>query len=89
MGINEALSNEFKKHTGKTVTIYTASGGDSGKGFTGILINANNHFIRLIKEIPCSSPDYGSSKCNCCKRFKQRITIIIPINRIAAFVYIT
>lgn len=41
MDLNEALSNEFKEHIGKTVTVYTTSGGNSGRGYTGMLINVN------------------------------------------------
>ena len=39
------------KYRGQTVTIFTTSGGDSGRGFTGVLSSVNYSFIRLITQI--------------------------------------
>jgi len=33
---------------GETVTIYTTSGGQSGSGFTGVLIGVNPSFVTLV-----------------------------------------
>lgn len=41
---------------GQTVTIFTESGGLSGSGFTGILIAANDCFVKLIAKIG-AAPD--------------------------------
>jgi len=55
---------------GETVTIYTTSGGQSGCGFTGVLIIVNPCFIRLITRFgPAPSCALGSSclGCNNCR----------------------
>ncbi|PKM96237.1 MAG: hypothetical protein CVU84_00545 [Firmicutes bacterium HGW-Firmicutes-1] len=44
------------RYIGQTVTIFTASGGLSGHGFTGILIAANDCFVKLISRIG-AAPD--------------------------------
>lgn len=51
------------RHIGQTVTIFTTSGGESGEGFTGVLISVNCHFVRLISQIG-SAP--GCALGNCC-----------------------
>lgn len=40
--------NELCRYIGETVTIFTASGGASGCGFTGVLIDVNPCFVRLM-----------------------------------------
>ena len=48
---------------GETVTIYTTSGGQSGYGFTGVVIAVNQCFVRLITHIgPAPACALGS----CC-----------------------
>jgi hypothetical protein len=39
---------QLQDHVGETVTIYTTSGGLSGRGFTGVLLLVNNCFVRII-----------------------------------------
>jgi hypothetical protein len=51
------------RHIGQTVTIFTTSGGESGEGFTGVLISVNCRFVRLISQIG-SAP--GCALGNCC-----------------------
>ncbi len=93
MELSVALCNEIKKHLGETVTVYTTSGGSSGSGYTGVLIQINCFFIKIIKHTgprPCNSPKYGSKRCYMCKRFGVKYTVttsIIPIDKIAAFVF--
>ncbi len=36
------------RYIGQTVTVFTTSGGASGCGFTGVLMSANECFIRLL-----------------------------------------
>jgi len=49
--------------TGETVTIYTTSGGDSGAGFTGVILAVNQCFVRLVTHIgPAPACALGS----CC-----------------------
>lgn len=49
--------------TGETVTIYTTSGGESGAGFTGVILAVNPCFVRLVTHIgPAPACALGS----CC-----------------------
>lgn len=50
-------------HIGQTVTIFTTSGGQSGRGFTGVLAAVYPTFVRLVTQIG-SAP--GCALGNCC-----------------------
>ena len=41
------FKNHIKEYIGETVTVFTSSGGPSGCGFTGLLMEVNCDFIRL------------------------------------------
>jgi hypothetical protein len=82
-------------NTGKIITVFTASGGCSGRGFTGLLVEANCRFIKLITRLP-SAPrhpfgmnnfnDSGwGGSCDCGSRYGT--AIIIPIRHIVSFVF--
>ena len=43
----ESLCNNI----GKTVTIFTTSGGVSGSGFTGVLLSADREVVRLLCDV--------------------------------------
>jgi len=63
---NKFEENKFalhmSKYLGTTVTVFVSSGGISGAGFTGILIDANSIYIRLIMHIgPAPSCSPGNS----------------------------
>ncbi|MFL0246466.1 hypothetical protein [Candidatus Clostridium stratigraminis] len=58
-----SLAAHLARHIGQTVTIFTTSGGDSGEGFTGVLISVDKCFVRLISAIG-SAP--GCALGNCC-----------------------
>lgn len=51
---------------GTTVTIFTSSGGQSGSGFTGVLLSVNEVFVRLISRI---GPSPGCALGNTCTGF--------------------
>ncbi|NLN03695.1 MAG: hypothetical protein GX166_02575 [Clostridiaceae bacterium] len=91
--LHEALCQEFNEHIGRTVTVYTTSGGCSGVGYTGLLTHVNCCFIRLVKylePVVCPYFDFRKKKCHACKRYKLRgVTTIIPMDKIAAFVHST
>jgi hypothetical protein len=55
---------------GETVTIYTTSGGESGRGFTGVLIGiSGDPVVRLLSDIgPAPACALGS----CCDKGKSR-----------------
>lgn len=51
---------------GETVTIFTSSGGQSGAGFTGVVLAVNPCFVRLITRI---GPPPGCALGNACTGF--------------------
>jgi len=55
-------------YIGQTVTVFTTSGGESGRGFTGVLAMVNPSFIRLITQI---GPAPGCALGNCCDRERR------------------
>lgn len=57
----------LSNYIGETVTIFTNSGGQSGAGFTGVILSVNNVFVRLITRI---GPPPGCSLGNACTGFK-------------------
>ena len=71
-GFNNGFSNEsFIRHIsrfiGETVTIFTASGGVSGCGFTGVILAVNCDFVRLVTEqgsAPASPIDPPYDECD-------------------------
>lgn len=90
-------------YIGETVTIFTTSGGCSGKGFTGVVIFADHCFVRLVTRI---GPPPGCALGNaCCPGFNRRWSgygggygdgygyntvgsvVDIPVDTIAAFVH--
>ena len=54
------------RYIGETVTIFTSSGGQSGSGFTGVILSVNNAFVRLLTRI---GPPPGCSLGNTCNDF--------------------
>lgn len=54
-------------HIGETVTIFTSSGGQSGSGFTGVVLAVNAVFVRLLTRI---GPPPGCALGNACTNFK-------------------
>ena len=58
------LTCEIERYIGRTVTIFTTSGGMSGSGFTGVLIGINEHFVKLITQI---GPAPGCAIGNACE----------------------
>jgi hypothetical protein len=61
----QELIEHLRRFFGETVTIFTTSGGESGRGFTGVLISVNCDFVRLLTDIgPAPACALGS----CCDR---------------------
>jgi len=42
---------DMSRYVGKTVTIFTSSGGPSGSGFTGVLACVDENIVRIISRI--------------------------------------
>lgn len=57
--------DELTSNIGQTVTIFTTSGGESGRGFTGVLTIVNCSFVRLVTNI---GPAPGCALGNCCDK---------------------
>ena len=93
------FEEEIRKYIGETVTIFTTSGGESGDGFTGVVLSVNRNFVRLISQIgtapgcPLGSTCDNNEECkdkennNNNRRFRVGSVTDIPISRIAAFVH--
>lgn len=80
-----SFANHLANFIGQTVTVFTTSGGNSGSGFTGILMSVNNEYIRLLNKIG-SAPSYPI--CNLYNKFNNKVSIVdIPISRIVSFVH--
>jgi hypothetical protein len=87
---------QIRRYIGETVTIFTTSGGESGIGFTGVVILVNHNFVRLITHLgmapacplgsDCSDSFDMEKRCNHNKNGVGSITDI-PIDKIAAFVH--
>lgn len=60
--------HHLAKFIGETVTIFTTSGGQSGAGFTGVLLAVNHCFVRLIT---CIGPAPGCALGNACSDFPR------------------
>lgn len=56
----------LSEYIGETVTIFTSSGGQSGSGFTGVILSVNACFVRLISRI---GPPPGCALGNACSGF--------------------
>jgi len=56
----------LSKYIGETVTIFTTSGGQSGAGFTGVILSVNPVFVRLLTRI---GPPPGCALGNACTGF--------------------
>ena len=56
---------QLRRYIGETVTIFTTSGGESGLGFTGVVISVNCNFVRLITQIGIAPSCPLGSACSC------------------------
>ena len=78
---------------GETVTIFVNGGGLSGLGFTGILLDVNSIYVKLITAI---GPAPSCALFNSCFYFKSCMSTAyknlgsltyIPVHKIASFVH--
>ncbi len=63
---NDNFVDHLRRFVGETVTIFTTSGGQSGDGFTGVILAVNNCFVRLITRI---GPAPGCALGNACNNY--------------------
>ena len=90
------FDEEMRRFIGETVTIFTTSGGESGEGFTGVVLSVSRNFVRLITQVgtapgcPLGNSCGRHERCdrrNDDRRFRVGSVTDIPINRITAFVH--
>ena len=87
------FGEEMCRYIGETVTIFTTSGGESGDGFTGVVLSVNRNFVRLVTQrgtapgCPLGSSCGRGQRCYDDRRFRPGSVTDIPINRITAFVH--
>ena len=62
--MGEFMIDSLLRHIGQTVTVFTASGGLSGNGFTGVLAGVHNGCIRLITDIGAPPACPVGSSCD-------------------------
>lgn len=67
--MDEYLLRDLADNIGQTVTIFTTSGGESGRGFTGVLTTVNPGFVRLVISVG-QAP--GCALGNCCDEHPRR-----------------
>lgn len=99
-GIDADFLRHMSGYIGATVTIYTAGGGESGCGVTGVLIQCGDSFVQLLTQ-PASAPERPQGLCRTCpfyavcsKRKMQKpqnvsvgAMVDIPVARITIFVH--
>ncbi|HPD00949.1 MAG TPA: hypothetical protein PLA01_06320 [Acetivibrio sp.] len=61
-----SFSALLSDYIGETVTIFTKSGGQSGAGFTGVILAVNDCIVRLLTRI---GPPPGCALGNACTGF--------------------
>ncbi|MCL2420706.1 MAG: hypothetical protein FWD03_02510 [Defluviitaleaceae bacterium] len=64
--MGDFMIDSMLRHIGKTVTVFTTSGGLSGSGFTGVLAGVHNGCIRLITDIGAPPACPVGSSCDGC-----------------------
>lgn len=83
-------------NVGRVVTIFTASGGASGSGFTGLLVWANNQTVKIVTNLPSAPPNpLGDCGCNnglfwnsnYCNGSMYGSVVVIPTCQIVSFVF--
>ena len=62
--MGDFMIDSLLRHIGQTVTVFTASGGLSGNGFTGVLAGVHNGCIRLITDIGAPPACPVGSSCD-------------------------
>ncbi len=98
--IDADFLRHMSQYIGMTVTVYTASGGESGCGVTGVLIVCADSYVRLLTQ-PASAPERPQGLCRTCPfypicsaRKTQRpqgaslgAMVDIPVEHITIFVH--
>lgn len=91
----DALIDSLSRHIGRVVTVFTTSGGCSGRGFTGLLVSVDCNKIKLATALP-SAPrhPFGVQSIDpafhfCPRASRAGTSVIIPISKIVSFAFVT
>jgi hypothetical protein len=76
---DNSFTRSLAKNIGQTITIFTVSGGDSGSGFTGVLLDVRRDYIRILSRLASGPGTYGDISLGAITN--------IPVDKIAAFVH--
>jgi len=57
--------NGLARYVGQTVTIFTTSGGESGRGFTGVVASVDCNVVKLITQIGPAPGCALGNPCDC------------------------
>jgi hypothetical protein len=84
------LVDTLRGNIGRVVTIFTSSGGCSGRGFTGLLVRVDCGTCKLITSLP-SAPrhpfGFNGDSFDHCDRSRFGSAIVIPIRQIVSCVF--
>lgn len=61
---DDCLYDSICRNIGRIVTVFTASGGAAGSGFTGLLTDVDDDCIKLVTSLP-APPPYPFPNCSC------------------------
>jgi hypothetical protein len=78
---DDSFRQSLIRYIGQTITIFTVSGGQSGSGFTGVLLGVEKDHIRILTGIASGPGTYDDISLGSITN--------IPIDKIAAFVHNT
>lgn len=76
---DESFRQSMERKIGQTITIFTTSGGDSGSGFTGVLLDVRRDHIKILLRLASGPGTYGDISLGAITN--------IPVDKIAAFVH--
>lgn len=79
------ISGLLSSLKGKAITVFTESGGQSGGGFTGLLLAVGQSSIQLLTKRPCTGRNV-----QCFKGQKKNVLseyAVIPLDHIVAVTY--
>jgi len=91
---NKCIIQDLSRYIGRTVTLYTTSGGMSGSGFTGVLVSVECDCVRLITSIGEAPACSLGSSCHHIPTHRRNhrrnplgSIVVIPMHSIASFVH--
>jgi hypothetical protein len=96
------FAKHLQRYIGETITIFTIGGGLSGLGFTGVVLDVNGSYIRLMakpgpapscpRTLDCNSDFYEHKPRNILYQAPVPLVgaeVFIPISKIASVIHST